>query len=256
MKHILAFVSMAALVLQASALTLEDFSPASLKGKTLEFVIEAGTAPLATSGTWTGTFETSPADGFTIRNVSGNTVNGAGTWVYVGAPFPESHGYDITPFLPGNKPATLTLWISEGKPRYLVDSEGVSQYGDVSIKSASVGDIEVQQPKGSKLSNGKSERKFGTAKVNTKGASKTFIIKNTGDANLSKLAVTIKGKHKGDFDLSKPKDSQLNSNGKTTFKITFRPTAKDKRKATIEIKSSDPDESPFEIEISGEGAEK
>jgi hypothetical protein len=256
MKHLLPlFVCSCSLFASAAALTLEDFSPSKLKGKTLEFVIESGTAPLATTGTWTGTFETSPADGFTIRNVTGNTSNGSGKWVYVGAPFPESHGYDITPFVSG-KVATLTLWISEGSPRYYIDSDGVSQYGDVSIKSTSEGDIEVQQPKGSKLTDEKSESKFGTAKAKSKGISKTFFIKNTGDAKLSKIAVAVKGKHKGDFEVVQPKESALGANGKTSFKVTFIPSTKGKRKATLVVTSSDPDESPFEIEVSGEGSQK
>lgn len=257
MKYILpTLVFSCALVFPVAALTLEDFSPEKLKGKTLTFTIESGTAPLATTGSWTGTFETSPANGFTLRNVSGNTVDGSGTWTYAGAPFPDSHGYDITPFLPGNQPATLTLWISEGKPRFFIDAADVTQYGDVAIASSAEADIAVQQPKGSNLTDGKSSRKFGTAKVDSKGISKTFTIKNAGDAKLSGLAVAAKGKQKGDFEAGKPGKTSLAPGASTTFKVTFTPKTKGKRKAMIEVKSNDADENPFEIEVSGEGAAK
>ena len=257
MKHILnTVVFFWAIVIPATALTLEDFSPAKVKGKTFTFTIRAGDAPLATNGSWTGTFETNPADGFTLRKISGDTVDSNGSWTYIGAPFPESHGYDITPFLPGNKPATLTLWISEGKPTYFIDAEGVTQYGDVAIGSSTEADITVQQPKGSNLTDGKSTRKFGTAKVNSKGISKTFIIKNSGDAKLTKLSAAAKGGQNGDFEVEKPEKSSLAPGAKTTFKVTFKPKTKGQRTTTIEVKSNDPNENPFEIEVSGEGTGK
>jgi hypothetical protein len=257
MKNILpVLAAISCMALPAPALTLEDFAPAALAGKTLTFAIESGTAPLATTGSWTGTFETSPANGFTIKNLSGNTVDASATRSYNGPDFPESHSYIIASFIAGQAAAKLTLWISEGNPRFYVDIEGNGQYGDVSIAAPSAPEIAVQQPAASNLTDGTAKKRFGTVKVGKKSATKIFTIKNTGTAPLTGLVIKKSGSNKGDFVIGPLGKSSLAPGAKTSFAISFKPRAKGPRSAAIAIASNDADENPFNIGLSGRGASK
>lgn len=120
-------------------------------------------------------------------------------------------------------------------------------------KAITAPEITVEQPARSGLTDGKSKKSFGTAKVGEKGTVKTFTIRNTGSAILRNLKVTTGGRNAKDFVLTPPERSGLVPGATTTFKIAFKPTAKGKRSAAIHIKSNDADESPFDILIAGMG---
>lgn len=115
-------------------------------------------------------------------------------------------------------------------------------------------DISIQQPAGSELTDGSAKKSFGTAKLGKKGVAKTFTIKNTGSATLKNLAVAVTGKHKKDFAAGAPAKTSLAPGASTTFKVTFKPTAKGTRNAALEVKSNDKDENPFDIKVTGLGA--
>jgi len=251
--------ALASIALSGSALALtdDDLTPAALAGKTLTFTIESGTAPLATSGTWTGTFETSPANGFTIIGLSGGTANASGTRTYIG--YVGGHAYTIDPFITGQAPSTLTLWISEGRPRYYVDFDGtgnVTQFGGFTIGTATTGpEISVQQPENKELTDGsRSKKSIGTARVG-KSVSKKFTIENTGSATLKNIAITIDGKNKSEFTISALGKTSVAKKTTTTFVVTFKPKSAGVRNAAIHIKSNDKDENPFDIKLTGVGAE-
>ena len=86
-----------------------------------------------------------------------------------------------------------------------------------------------------------------------KAVSKTFTIRNTGSAKLTKLAVTINGRHAKDFIVGKPRKASLPPGGSTTFKVTFKPLVAGTRKAAIHIRSNDANENPFDIKLTGKG---
>jgi hypothetical protein len=113
-------------------------------------------------------------------------------------------------------------------------------------------EISVEQPKGSSLVDGKSKKSFGSVKVG-KGKSKEFIIRNLGSANLKGLAITKSGRNSKDFVVTAPAKTSLSEGSSTTFKVTFKPTAKGTRNASIRIKSNDADENPFDIKLTGLG---
>jgi hypothetical protein len=115
-------------------------------------------------------------------------------------------------------------------------------------------EIVVEEPVNSSLADGKSTKSFGTAKVGAAGRSKTFTIRNTGAAKLTGIAVSMSGSHAGDFSASKPKLATLNPGASTTFTVSFKPTAAGQRSATLRIASNDRDENPFDIKLTGEGA--
>jgi hypothetical protein len=114
-------------------------------------------------------------------------------------------------------------------------------------------EIVIQQPAGSELTDGMSKRSFGTEKVGTTSPLKTFTIRNTGTATLKNLAVTKDGANARNFSVKAPPKTSLAPGSSTTFKVIFKPSAKGTRKATIHIKSNDPDENPFDIKLTGQG---
>jgi hypothetical protein len=119
--------------------------------------------------------------------------------------------------------------------------------------TAAVPEIAVEQPKGSSLVDGKAKKSFGSVKVGKAGSGKVFTIRNEGGAKLKGLAITKSGKNAGDFVVTKPAKTSLSGGASTTFKVTFKPTAKGTRNASIRIKSNDANENPFDIKLTGLG---
>lgn len=115
-------------------------------------------------------------------------------------------------------------------------------------------EIAVTQPAGSNLVDGKTTKSFGTVKIGKSGTAKTFTIKNTGTANLTGLSITKDGPHKSNFIVTSPAKTSLAAGASTTFKVTFKPSAKGTRNAAIHIKSNDSNENPFDIKLAGMGA--
>jgi hypothetical protein len=243
-------------ILPVSAITIDDFTTTSLSGsgKTLELSIEGDGNGPNPGPTWTLTFDKSPANQATVKGFPGNTAASTTTWAYTGPPFPDAHEYAFTATSAfGNKPASIQFWISEPGARFIVYYDGKSYYGGVTFKDNSGPDIAVQQPAGTDLTDGSAKKPFGTAKIGGNGKSKTFTIKNTGNTKLTGISIKKSGPNKGDFDVSDPEKTSLAKGASTTFKVTFRPSAKDTRNAAIAIASNDPDEDPFNIKLSGEG---
>jgi hypothetical protein len=258
MKHNLLIIAVVCATASPSfALTEADLAPAAIAGKTLTFTIANGGAPFATNGNWSGKFGASPGNSFTMTKVTGDTVNSTGTWTF-NSTFAGLYEYTLSPFIAGQPDAVLTLWISGGAGRYEVFLNGVfgnAQTGGFTLgAAANAPDIAVQQPAGSDLTDGTAKKSFGTVKVGKSGAAKTFTIKNTGTTKLSKLAIKKSGTGKNDFVVGALGKTSLAAGASTTFKVTFKPTAKGARKADIQIASNDPDENPFDIKLVGEGA--
>ena len=82
---------------------------------------------------------------------------------------------------------------------------------------------------------------------------RSFIIQNTGTANLTGLSVTKDGANSGDITITQPVLNTLTSSASTTFSIQFSPAANGTRVANIHIASNDADENPFNISLTGSG---
>lgn len=239
----------------AFALTDDDLTPKALAGKTLTFAIEEGAPPVAPSGVWTGTFQSFSANGFIIRNVSGNTAAANRTCGYLG--YDGGHVYRIEPLVPGQPASTLTLWASEATPRYSVilnGSGGFHEVGRFSIGESP--EIVVQQPTGNDLADNKIKKSFGSVKVGQTGITKTFTIRNAGNAKLTGLAISKSGENSSEFIVTGLKTRSLAPGKAITFKVKFKPTSSATKKAVIKIASSDSDESPFDVKVTGKGVAK
>ncbi|MBX7209167.1 MAG: M36 family metallopeptidase [Verrucomicrobiaceae bacterium] len=112
-------------------------------------------------------------------------------------------------------------------------------------------DIAVEQPAGSPLTDGAATVDIGSAAVAV-AVSKTFTLKNTGTATLNIAGGSINGSHAADFVLG-ALPATVSVGGNTTFTVTFTPAASGARSAALHINCDDPDESPFDINLTGYG---
>lgn len=106
------------------------------------------------------------------------------------------------------------------------------------------------------LVDGKSTLNFGISLVRKAGVVKTITIRNIGTAPLIGLKVAKKGAQSSDFVVGKLKVQTLAPGASTTFKVTFKPSAKGVRSTALLISSNDANENPFDIRLKGTGKAK
>lgn len=82
---------------------------------------------------------------------------------------------------------------------------------------------------------------------------RTFTIKNIGDADLTLSNPTISGSNASDFVITTNPNSTVTANGSTTFQVTFTPSVNGDRTATININNNDSSKNPFTFAIKGNG---
>lgn len=255
----------------AFAITEADITPAALVGKTLTFTIVKGGSPYPTTGTWSGTFAASGV-GFDVANIAGDTVPISTTYsAVIDGMFTD---VALGKFIEGQAPATLSLFIISGVPRYEVFISGifgVSLTGTFTIGTAApvvppvvpvvppvappaTSEIAVQQPAGSDLVDGGAKKSFGTVKTGKTSKPRVFTITNTGTADLTGLSIKKDGVRKSDFIVGALGATRLAPGASTTFKVSFKPSSKGTRKAAIHILSNDETEASFDIQLAGEGA--
>ncbi len=114
-------------------------------------------------------------------------------------------------------------------------------------------EITIQQPVGSNLVDGSAKKMFRSLRVGNKGSPETFTIKNSGAKALTGLSIKLDGLNAKDFIITQPSKYSLVAGASTTFKVSFKPTAKGTRNAAIHVKSNDSNESPFDIWLVGLG---
>jgi BspA type Leucine rich repeat region (6 copies) len=114
-------------------------------------------------------------------------------------------------------------------------------------------EIAVQQPIGTGLLDGAARKSFGTAVVGEVGTTKTFVIKNRGSTPLDLLRLTTDRAGSKHFKIFPPRLKPLAPGATTTFKVIFRPMKKGSLSTVLQIRSTDADENPFDIRLSGLG---
>lgn len=112
-------------------------------------------------------------------------------------------------------------------------------------------EIAIEQPGGTGLTDGSASRDFGNVTLG-ESAKKTFVLRNEGSAALSDIAVSITGLHSADYQID-PLYPTLDGLSTTTFEVTFTPSAVGAREAELQVSSTDADENPFDIALSGTG---
>jgi hypothetical protein len=111
-------------------------------------------------------------------------------------------------------------------------------------------EIVVEHPAGMDISSG-AAIDFGIVDQGS-SANRTFTIRNTGDVDLTNLAITIDGPHASEFTVTAvPAESLAGPDGVTAFTVMFSPGSAGEKTASIHIVSNDPDENPFAITLRG-----
>ncbi|MEI9960883.1 MAG: choice-of-anchor D domain-containing protein [Limisphaerales bacterium] len=113
--------------------------------------------------------------------------------------------------------------------------------------------IGVQQPVGTNLVNGVSTNNFGLVTVGN-NASLTFTITNTGNANLTGLAILIDGADAASFIVTTNPVTPVTPNGSTTFTVRFAPLTSGAKTATLHLANNDVTNNPFNLTLTGSGA--
>lgn len=117
-------------------------------------------------------------------------------------------------------------------------------------------EIAIYEPKKTSLTDGTATKDFGRAKAGSLGGNKTFIISNNGNLALDRINVSLTGKQARNFILTPPSQTTIEPGGAARFTISFKPRATGTQRAVVRIKSTDMDESSFEINLTGIGTAK
>ena len=129
-------------------------------------------------------------------------------------------------------------------------SDGLLTGTDTFVVTVLGADIAVEQPFNSNIADG-GTKSFGSVTVGA-NSSLNFVIKNTGNANLTGLTISQDGVDAGMFTVTANPTAPVGGpNGTTAFTVRFAPTSVGLKTAAIHIASNDPDESPFDITLTG-----
>jgi len=117
----------------------------------------------------------------------------------------------------------------------------------------SIPEIDVQEPLGTILKDGKARKSFGTVKIGKTGAGRVFTVSNVGTAILGGMYTKLNGPGAGDFKVQVLPSSYLEPAGSFTFKVSFKPKVAGPREAVLRLKSNDTSENSFDIKLTGTG---
>ncbi|MDF1859188.1 MAG: choice-of-anchor D domain-containing protein [Verrucomicrobiales bacterium] len=112
-------------------------------------------------------------------------------------------------------------------------------------------DITVLQPRTKALADNRGKINFGKVRLKKRSRPKIFTVRSDGGEALAGLSVAGRGSASRDFRVTRLRVSTLAPGETSTFKVTFKPRKKGTRKAKLLIRSNDPDESPFDINLIG-----
>lgn len=193
-----------------------------------------------------------------------NYATSAGT-ATAGTDYTEVSG--TLTFLPGELSKTISIPIAndsvieagETVQMTLSSVTGSSTLGSqntclVTIASDDYAEIAVERAGGAELQDGGSITTFGQVGPGGVSAALSFVIRNTGNAPLTGVVVGKSGGESSDFVINAGSvGASLGAGASATFSVSFVPTLPGPRSTTLQIASSDPDENPFDISVSGIG---
>ncbi len=96
---------------------------------------------------------------------------------------------------------------------------------------------------------------FGSAMTGTAPGSvmRTFTVANTGTLPLTLGSLSLGGTHAAEFSLTTPPAASVAPGASTTFQLTFVPSARGLRSASVSLPTNDADEDPLTFAIQGVG---
>ena len=179
------------------------------------------------------------------------TATGAELWKSDGTAAGTVMVSDIRTGPLGSSPANLTPIGS----RLFFTAIGLDLGTELWTLDLESADISIERPAGTTLIDGASTVTFANAVVGNGGQqSITFTILNTAtSAQLTGFSFSIDGPAGSEFAASGLSAGTVTGGGTATFVVTFSPSATGGRAANLRVFSNDPDESPFDIALTGTG---
>jgi len=115
-------------------------------------------------------------------------------------------------------------------------------------------EIAVEDPASANLVDNVSSYNFGSVALGSSSTTRTFTIKNTGDAILNVTAIANNGGDTGAFSIVSTLPMAVPiTTGSRTFTVTYTPTAAGAQTTELRITSDDASENPFRITLNGTG---
>lgn len=82
-------------------------------------------------------------------------------------------------------------------------------------------------------------------------STRTFTIKNAGNASLTGISASLTGPQSAQFDITSAPAASLAAGGASDLTVTFTPDGGGTKSAVLHIASNDPQENPFDIILTG-----
>lgn len=205
------------------------------------------------SGTTTGATTSNPAVTTEVTEIGAETITRQRlVWTKSGNFTVPANG-TLTLAFDVDVSDTLGTYYNNADARGLVPVMPSYDTAPVEVKEAV--DIEVYDPQGNKLQDGTAFFNFDGWIAGSSQLPRTFTIRNNGlTTNLTGLAVAVAGGEAADFVVDTTgMSTTLVPGASTTFTVRFKPSATSSRSTGLAIESSDPDEDPFNVTLTGYG---
>jgi len=206
--------------------------------------------------------ETSPARTFTVRNVGTLDLSFSLVMQSVWNGHPDSDYVIIRPTKQVIAPGESTTFGIAFRPladgarsdRLMISGTATNEKGlTVNLNGTGLGpEISVLSTSGYDYQDGRSDMSFSEVSVGA-NRSLTLTILNRGQEPLTGLAITRDGPHADEYQITQGPETELAPGAGTTFTVQFAPAGLGTREAALYISSNDPNENPFDLELTGEG---
>jgi hypothetical protein len=152
-----------------------------------------------------------------------------------------------------------TLWPNGGA--FVVSIGPGESRGDLSFADGKAPEIDISArgvavPSGSTMPSSSNSTDFLSVAAKTGSSSRTFAIRNLGNAPLlmsGKGIIQLAGANRADFRVVSKPPTTIAAGESATFKIVFDPSRLGLRTATVVIANNDFDENPYTFDIQGTG---
>lgn len=132
------------------------------------------------------------------------------------------------------------------------DDEASFDFNVTGLAALPESDIEIQQPADTVLVDGSASKSYGSVQVGTT-KDLVFTLLNTGTEDLENISLSIDGAGASQFSVTSQPGATVAAAGSSTFTVRFAPTVAGAANATLHVASNDPDESPYDITLTGTG---
>ena len=125
--------------------------------------------------------------------------------------------------------------------------------GNRLTETATAPEMVVEHPANTILVDGAASIDFGSVFTNS-NADLVFTVKNTGNADLTGLTITMDGTGAAMFSVVANPTAPVAPSGNASFTLRFSPISVGAKTAALHIASNDRDENPFDITLTGTGS--